>query len=204
MATVDGLVAVDIPLNVDSVVEAYSKGIFPWPHEDMPMLWFCPPKRGVLFFKDLHISKSLQKKIRQNFERKVWQVTFNQAFSSVIEECQKQPRPGQNGTWITEEIKQVYQSLFDYGIAQSVEIWSENELVGGIYGVEIKGVFSGESMFFKDSDASKIALIELVKKLSLKGQLFMDTQMVTPVLANLGAKEIERREFLKLLALSQK
>lgn len=193
--TLDGIVAMGIPLSLESLVEAYSFGIFPWPHEDLPTLWFCPDQRGVLDFKDLYINRSLKKFLAKTN----MQVTFNKDFPSVIRNCSLVPRPGQSGTWITPEIEKAYLDFFEAGYVQSVEVWDGNELVGGLYGVAIGGVFAGESMFYKKSNASKLAIISLVEKLKAEGYKWMDIQMLTPVTEGLGGKYISKAEFLRRL-----
>lgn len=194
-ATMDGIVAMGDELSVETLFEAYSFGIFPWPHPDLPCLWFCPDDRGVLDFKDLHVSRSLEKFIRKTD----YEITFNQAFSTVMAACAKVPRPNQSGTWITPEIERVYGEFHKLGYAHSVECWAheEKELVGGLYGVFVGGVFSGESMFFKKSNASKLCLIRLVEQLQQNGLTWMDIQMVTNVTSQLGGKYIAKSEFLE-------
>ncbi len=193
----DGIVAMGDDLTVETLFEAYSFGIFPWPHPELPCLWFCPDDRGVLDFSELHISHSLKKFLRKtDFE-----ITFNRAFSQVMAECAHVPRPGQSGTWITPEILRAYLEFHKLGYAHSVECWSpgSRELVGGLYGVYVAGVFSGESMFFKKSNASKLCLIRLAERLQLSGLKWMDIQMVTGVTSQLGGKYISKAEFLNRL-----
>jgi leucyl/phenylalanyl-tRNA--protein transferase len=194
-ATPEGIVAVGGTLNKETLTEAYSYGIFPWPHRDLPLLWFSPDPRGVLFFDDLKINKSLIKVLRKN----LWTFTVNQSFKQVIIACQKQDRKGQQGTWITDEIVAVYTELFAHQQALSLEVWNGSQLVGGIYGVLSKHYFSAESMFFKESNASKYAFVQLVKYLQSLGHSWMDLQMVTSVSKSLGAKEITKSEFLNLI-----
>lgn len=181
----DGLCALDI-------VKGYENYSFPWPvEEDEVIPWFRPSKRGVLFFKELHISKSNKKLFKnQNF-----QVKFCTDFESVIEECRKAKRKDQQGTWITQEIKEAYIDLFAMKKAYSVEVYSKTELVGGLYGVISKGYVSGESMFFKATGASKFALVCLVEKLKSLGLSFIDTQMVTPLIKGFGGREISHEQF---------
>ncbi len=198
-ANPDGIVAMGGDLNVTTLEEAYSKGIFPWPHKNYPLLWFSPPQRGVLIFKDLKIPRSTQRKIRQQ----VFEMTFNKAFQKVIENCAKVPRNGEGGSWITPEMIQSYVQLHKQGKALSVEAWLEGELVGGIYGVLIRGVFSGESMFHKKSEASKVSLVHMAKKLASQGHEWMDIQMVTPLLEKFGGTYLERKKYLQLLKQTQ-
>jgi leucyl/phenylalanyl-tRNA--protein transferase len=182
-------------LRLETLFEAYSFGIFPWPHPDLPCLWFCPDERGVLDFSELHIGRSLQREMR----RTRFHFTVNQNFAAVIEECGHQPRAGQTGTWITPPIKKAYVNLHKEGYAHSIECWDGDRLVGGVYGVYVAGVFCGESMFFKESNASKLALVKLIEILQKNGLQWMDIQMVTDVTKNLGGKYIPKRHFLERL-----
>lgn len=175
------------------LLDAYRSGIFPWPQEDMPILWFSPDPRGVLFFDQLHLSKSFKKWMKkQNYK-----VTYNSAFAQVMRECQNQIRPDQKGTWILSEMIPCYEDLFKMGYAYSVEIWNEDVLVGGLYGVNTETYASGESMFHKETNASKLALYMAVQYLSQNGKTWLDTQMVTEVTKSFGAVEITRKEFLQ-------
>ena len=180
-------------LSTDILIEAYSQGIFPWPQEGFPMLWFCPLRRGILDFSKFHIPKSVRKLIK----RGDFNVTFNQAFPKVIENCAKVPRDGETGTWILPDMQQAYCELHNKGIAHSVEAWAGDQLVGGLYGVFIKGLFSGESMFFHRSGASKVCLVQLVEHLQKQGCEWMDIQMVTPVMELFSAEYINRKKFLQ-------
>lgn len=198
--TLDGIVAMGDELSAETLFEAYSFGIFPWPHSDLPCLWFCPDNRGVIDFKEIHINRSLQKFIRKtNFK-----ITFNQAFTRVIRECAESPRVGQNGTWITPQIIKVYENFHKQGYVHSVECWEGSELVGGLYGVYVAGVFSGESMFFKKSNASKFCLLKLIEKLQEHGLAWMDIQMLTEVTKSLGGKYIAKAEYLSRIESSKK
>ncbi len=196
-ATPDGLVAVGGQLDIEILKEAYSQGIFPWPQEGLPMLWFSTDPRGVLDFSDLHIGRSFQKWRKSNADLLV---TCNQAARAVIEKCRLQKRPGQSGTWILPEMEEIYAQMIDVGWGLSIEIWRDQNLVGGIYGVLAKTAagpyFSAESMFYSISNASKLALIELIKVLQARGLKWMDVQMVTDVSSQFGAKLIPRDEFL--------
>lgn len=191
---IDGVIAVGGILDAPNLKLSYSLGIFPWPHEGYPLLWFCPDERGILEFDELHISKSLAKWIRK-FEPLI-KVTVNEAFSEVMHQCQQQVRAGQKGSWITSEIKQAYTQLYQQGGAISVECWLDNELISGIYGVRSQNYFSCESMFFKKPNASKYAFIKLVEYLKQQGLSWMDLQMVTDVSESFGGKYIEREDFL--------
>lgn len=193
----EGVIAVGGKLDVGTLYTAYRKGIFPWPQEGYPMMWFSPERRGVLEFKDLHIPASLRKFRVGHPEFKY---SVNQDFRQVIEECAKQPRPGQNGTWILPAMKHAYVDFFEAGYAMSVEVKLDNILVGGIYGVLVEGVFSAESMFYKKSNASKLALWHLIEVLQSLGHEWIDIQMVTPVTETFGGHYVDREVFLKMLA----
>ena len=188
----EGVVDLSDDLRIERLLEAYSFGIFPWPHEDLPTIWFCPKDRGVLDFADFHIPKSLEKVHR----KKTFHCTFNQRFNEVIEACAKIPRPHQTGTWITPKLVDAYKAFHKAGYAQSVECWLGDRLVGGLYGVYVAGVFSGESMFHWEDNASKICLVELIAALKANGIEWMDIQMVTPVLEGMGGKYISRKDYL--------
>ncbi|MCB0341721.1 MAG: leucyl/phenylalanyl-tRNA--protein transferase [Pseudobdellovibrionaceae bacterium] len=192
LANRDGIVAIGDHLDTEILLEAYSFGIFPWPHEEYPLLWFSPDPRGVLDFADLKIPRSLAKKRKkQNLK-----VTTNRAFESVIRACAHSHRPGQDGTWITEPMIRAYIEFHRAGYAHSVEAWIDDQLVGGVYGVYVAGVFSGESMFYTESDASKICLLHIIDNLQSQGLSWMDIQMVTPNLEALGGKYIDREDYL--------
>lgn len=195
----EGLIAVGGRLDVPTLYHAYKKGIFPWPQPGYPLLWFSPEKRGVLEFKDLHLPKSLEKLRRKS--NLVF--TVDQAFPQVIEECRRQPRKFQQGTWIVPDLLNAYIRFFEAGFAHSIECWQEKDLVGGIYGVFVDGVFSGESMFHKIPNASKLSLLYLVDHLRNRGLQWMDIQMVTPVTEKMGGKYISRLQFLKKMILEQ-
>lgn len=189
----DGLIYIGGNLSTETLLQAYSLGIFPWPIEEIyPLFWFCPEPRGVLDFHDLHIPRSLERLRR----KKRYHVTFNRAFARVMEECSRQPRPGQEGTWIVPSMLPAYEEFHRAGYAHSIEVWRGEELVGGLYGVYVKGVFSGESMFHTEANTSKIALVETVLKLQSLGLQWMDIQMLTPVTEAMGGHYISRRDFL--------
>lgn len=191
----EDVIAVGGILDAPNLKLSYSMGIFPWPHEGYPMLWFCPEERGILEFHELYINRSLDKWIRKN-EPNIT-VTVNKDFSQVMRECQAQVRQGQKGTWITPEIIEAYTQLHKNGHAISVECWEDGEMISGIYGVKSENYFSCESMFFKKSNASKYAFIKLVDHLETLGLDWMDLQMVTDVCESLGGKYISREEFLE-------
>ena len=193
----DGLLAVGGALSVPRLIDAYNHGIFPWYDSSQPVLWWSPDPRMVLFPERLKVSKSM----KQLLKKDAFQVTFNEAFEQVIQICSEINRPGQDGTWITDEIKSAYSELHKLNIAQSVEVWQEGNLVGGLYGIYLKDkmVFCGESMFSKVSNASKYAFIKLVERLRKKGVKLIDCQIYTAHLESLGAEEISRNDFLKYL-----
>ncbi len=195
-ATEDGLLCAGGDLKVETLVQAYSQGIFPWPQEGFPLLWFSPPQRGVLDFVNLHYSPRFLRKVRLTDLR----VTANQAFTSVIRECATARRSHEKGTWILPDMEKAYVRFHEAGYAHSIEAWRGERLVGGLYGVYVGGVFCGESMFYLESDASKICLFRLIEYLKQQGLEWMDTQMVTPLVERLGGKYITRDEFLSRLS----
>ncbi len=192
----DGLIAVGGDLRPDTLLAAYRKGIFPWPTPGLPMLWFSPPERGILEFDRLHLSRSLR------YARRHSDLTFriDTAFAEVIGWCARSPRAGQEGTWITPAILQAYIRLHELGVAHCVEAWRGSRLVGGVYGVDVDGAFAAESMFHRESNASKLALLYLVDHLESRGLDWIDIQVVTPHMEQLGARVIGREEFLSRLA----
>lgn len=195
MANKDGLLAVGGDLSAERLLLAYKSGIFPWYSEGEPIIWYSPDPRMVLFPKNLRISKSMKQVIRKNQFR----ATYNQNFSEVIANCKDSYREGQGGTWITDEMEQAYINLHNLGIAKSVEVWEGNELVGGLYGIDLGHVFCGESMFSKVSNASKFAFIQLVQKLEKEHYSLIDCQVYNAHLDSLGAEEISRATFLTYL-----
>ena len=190
-----GLLAIGGDLSVERLLLAYKSGIFPWYNEGEPIIWYSPNPRMVLFPADLKVSKSMKQIIKKG----EFSITFNQQFPEVISNCKNMYRAGQGGTWITNEMEKSYIELHKKGIAKSVEVWLENELVGGLYGIDLGHVFCGESMFSKVSNASKLAFINLVQKLKKEDYKLIDCQVYNNHLASLGAKEIPRKEFLKYL-----
>ncbi len=195
-ANEDGLLGFGGDLEIESLLLAYKQGIFPWPISDeYPLAWFSPDPRGILRFEDLIISTSLKKTIRQ----KRFEVKFNQDFPSVILGCRDAHTKNGCQTWITEEIILGYINLFFRGYAFSVESYLDNNLVGGIYGVNINGFISGESMFHTASNASKVALVELMKYLKQFNINWIDTQTVTPFIKSMGGKNIPRADYLTIL-----
>ena len=195
LADKDGLLAIGGDLSLERLLLAYKSGIFPWYNPGEPIIWYSPNLRMVLFPKDLKISKSMKQIIRKN----EFKITFNQNFKAVISNCKTIKRDGQGGTWITDEMQDAYLKLHEKGIAKSVEVWLENELVGGLYGIDLGTVFCGESMFSKISNTSKLAFIYLVQKLKKENYKLIDCQVYNPHLESLGAHEISREEFLKYL-----
>lgn len=199
-ASHDGIVAFGGELSVATLASAYRRGIFPWPHTGLPLLWFSPDPRAVLELSAVHVPKSLEK------ERKKTRLTFtiDAAFAQVIRACQTVKRPEQGGTWITPAMQAAYIALHDAGYAHSVEAWNESgELVGGLYGVDSGGVFGGESMFYREPYASKLCLLHLLDHLRARGASFIDIQQMTEHFAALGATEIPRDVFLAKLATEQ-
>lgn len=194
------VVAFGTPLTVKNVREAYLKGIFPWHTDGLPLPWHCPEMRAIMEFDELRIPRSLQKAKRKSGLT----FTIDKDFESVIRECSLAYRPRQGGTWITPEFETVFAELHQTGMAHSVEAWdTEGKLVGGLYGVDAGGVFCGESMFYKSANASKLALLFLIDHLRARGATWLDSQVMTPHFQVLGAREIDRQEFLKKLRITQ-
>ncbi len=190
-----GVLAVGGDLSVNRLLNAYKNGIFPWYNQGEPIIWYAPPKRMVLFPEELKISKSM----KQILKKEIFTVTFNRNFKEVIRQCKTIHRQGQQGTWITDEMEAAYLKLYELGKAKSVEVWQNNQLVGGLYGVDLDTVFCGESMFSLVSNASKTAFIYLVKHLQSQNYKVLDCQVYNDHLASLGAREIPRMEFMKIL-----
>jgi leucyl/phenylalanyl-tRNA--protein transferase len=195
-ATPEGIVAAGGRPEPELLEEAYARGIFPWPVEGHPLLWFSPPERGVLFFDELHVPRSLAR------ERRRTRLTFtiDRAFERVVRACRAVVRAHEKGTWITPEMVRGYCEFHRRGHAHSVEAWEEGELVGGLYGVDAGGAFAGESMFHLRPNASKLALLHLVEHLRARGLSWLDIQVMTPHMETLGARLVPREEFLTLLA----
>lgn len=192
-----GILAVGGDLSAEHLMLAYRHGIFPWYNEDEPILWWCPVERMVLFPEKLHISKSMRPLLKQN----KFEITFNQAFNEVIKACADIKRKGQNGTWINDEMIKAYKILHQKGFAHSVEVWQNDKLVGGLYGIYLQGsgIFCGESMFSRISNASKVAFIKMVEHFGTRRLQLVDCQIYTPHLASLGGELIERQAFLNYL-----
>lgn len=188
----EGVIALGGDLSTERLTHAYKNGIFPWFSDNDPIVWYCPFKRMVLFPAEIKISKSMQKIINRN----EFTITENTAFEAVIYNCKNIDRNDGFGTWITNDMEQAYINLHKKGIAKSIEVWFKDELVGGLYGVEINHVFCGESMFSKASNASKLAFIYLAENKNYK---LIDCQIYNEHLASLGAREVERTLFLSIL-----
>ena len=194
LADEDGLLCYGGDLSVETLVESYSKGIFPWPHDDYPLLWFAPPMRGVLFADEFHLSRRNWRELRKTrFEMRI-----NSDFIGVMNGCGA-IREYAEGTWVNDEIKTAYLRLHELGIAHSVETYLDGALVGGLYGVSWGNYFCGESMFHTVDNASKAALAFLVDRCHNRGAAWIDCQLQNPFFEKVGAREIPREEFLKML-----
>lgn len=194
-ASYDGILAVGGDLSIDRLLLAYNNGIFPWFDADDPILWWSPSERMVIDPNNYKVSKSLRNIINRN----IFKVTFNKDFKSVIENCQQIDRKGQDGTWISDDIIESYTKLHELGKAKSVEVWQNNELVGGLYGIDLGHVFCGESMFSKVPNASKVAFVKLIEFLKENNYKLLDCQVHNDHLEKLGAFEISRESFMKIL-----
>jgi leucyl/phenylalanyl-tRNA--protein transferase len=190
----NGLLCAGADLSPQRIVEAYGKGIFPWFSEGDPILWWSPDPRMVLFPDELKVSRSLRRVVT----RGVYETRVDSDFRAVIQACAA-PRDGHGGTWIVPEMVAAYTALHDLGFAHCVESWIGDELMGGLYGIALGKVFFGESMFTRAPDASKVALVALVERLLARGFRVIDCQQATRHLASLGAREIPRKAFAKLL-----
>ncbi|MFV0480905.1 MAG: leucyl/phenylalanyl-tRNA--protein transferase [Campylobacteraceae bacterium] len=187
----DGLLAIGGDLNTQRILNAYKSGIFPWPYRDLPLLWFSPLKRALLYPKDLHVSKSLQKNIKR------YEVRCDANFEEVIKNCAKTRDDGL-GTWLRDDMIEAYIKLYDKGFAHSWETYFDGELIGGLYGLKFGKIFCGESMFSKKSDASKVALFYLCQDM-IKIDGIIDCQIQNNHLKSLGTIEVTRTEYLKIL-----
>jgi len=196
LADQDGLLAIEGDLSEQRLINAYHSGIFPWYSEDTPILWYSPHERFVLFPDKVKVSKSM----RQTMRSGRFLITENQAFDEVISACANTKRRDQDGTWILEEMQQAFTHLHHMGMAHSIEVWQNEQLVGGLYGVKVNDVFCGESMFSTASNASKVALIWLCQN---KNYSLIDCQVHTEHLESLGAEFISRKEYMKYLRLEQ-
>lgn len=193
LAEDDGLLAIGGDLQEGRLLTAYSAGIFPWYSDDTPILWYAPHERFVLYPLDVKVSKSMSKIVNSD----LFQVTFNESFDQVIDNCSSIVRVDQDGTWIVDDMKAAYKKLHKLGYAHSIEVWKDEELVGGLYGILIGRIFCGESMFSKVSNASKLALIYLASSFELE---LIDCQIHSDHLSSMGAKLIEAKDFYAKLA----
>ena len=191
----EGILAIGGDLSTQRLLLAYRKGIFPWYSDDEPIIWWCPNPRFVLFPDEIKISKSMRAVIK----KQTYSFTINNCFNNVIKNCKTINREGQSGTWISEEVIDAYTNLHNLGYALSAETWKNNKLVGGLYGVKMGNIFFGESMFSLSPNASKFAFIQLVKHLKNEGVKLIDCQVYTTHLESLGAKMIDRNDFMRLL-----
>lgn len=218
------IVAIGGDLEVETLIDAYRNGIFPWPTDEMPLPWFSPEDRAVLLFDEIHLSRSLRRTLRSigftAFEKPTdgpaaasgrargndpaWRCSIDEAFDAVIRRCAQVSRPGQGGTWIFPEVVDAYIRLHEAGFAHSAEVWEGNLLIGGIYGVDAGGAFSGESMFHLRSGASKVALLHLVDHLRRRGVQWLDIQVMTEHMKSLGARLIPRDDFIERLRHAQR
>jgi len=196
MANKDGILAIGGDLSVERLLLAYHSGIFPWFNEREPIIWYAPNPRMVLYPVELKVSKSM----RQLLKKKTYKVTYNTAFKKVINHCKNVVRKKQDGTWITNDMEKAYIELYKKGFAKSVEVWHNETLVGGLYGVDLGTVFCGESMFSLESNASKVAFVFLTQKLKSENYKLIDCQVYNSHLATLGAREISRVDFMKIIA----
>lgn len=194
-ANEEGLLAVGGDLSFERLLLAYRSGIFPWFNDDALILWWSPDPRMVLFPEEVHISKSMRKVLNSGR----FSLTKNQCFSEIVDRCARQERKNQDGSWITKDMKQAYGTLFEKGFARSYEVWEDQELVGGLYGVDLGHMFCGESMFSKRSNASKFAFVHLAQDLAAEGYPLIDCQVYTAHLESLGARQISRKEFTTYL-----
>ncbi len=194
-ASFEGILALGGDLSIERLLLAYNNGIFPWFNDDEPILWWAPAERMVVNPQDYKVSKSLRNIINRN----LFEVTINKAFESVIVNCQQIERKGQDGTWITDDIIKSYTELHRLGKAMSLEVWQNNELVGGLYGVDLGHVFCGESMFSKVPNASKVAFVKLIEYLKVNNYRLLDCQVHNDHLEKLAAFEISRESFMMIL-----
>jgi leucyl/phenylalanyl-tRNA--protein transferase len=193
------IVAMGEDLRVETLREAYHKGIFPWPHDGLPLPWFSPRRRAVIFFDELRVGRSL----RKVQARTPFTFTIDRDFRGVIAACAAAERPDQDGTWIAPAMISAYTRMHEAGDAHSVEAWQDGVLAGGLYGIDCGGVFTGESMFHLRPDASKLSLLFLIERLRERGATLLDCQVMTPHMEALGAREISRARYLDALAEAQ-
>lgn len=193
LAEPNGLLAVGGDLSVKRLINAYKSGIFPWYSENEPLMWWSPDPRAIIPVEHIRINRTLRKFLN----KELYQVTVNKAFNEVVELCADAPFRRES-TWILPEMKYAYQQLHQLGVAHSIEVWRQGELVGGLYGVAINGFFSGESMFYSQPNGSKVALVYLAHLMKQHGIEFIDCQMLNPFLEDMGAIEISREKFIKI------
>ncbi len=194
-ASPEGILAVGGDLSPERLMLAYRSGIFPWFDEDEPILWWSPAERMVVFPEEFKVSKSM----RNILNRNIFRVTFNENFLDVIHHCSKIKRSGQHGTWISEEMIAAYTQLHNLGFAKSIEVWQNDDLVGGLYGIDLGNIFCGESMFSKVPNASKVAFTALVGCLKRENYKLLDCQVHNSHLESLGAREISREFFMQII-----
>lgn len=194
LAEPDGLLAIGGDLSPERLLLAYKNGIFPW-YEDEHILWWCPDPRFVLYPGELKVTRNITSLISKN----EFSFTINKAFAQVIHHCKKIKRPGQQGTWITDEVEKAYCKMHELGFAHSAEVWKEDELVGGLYGMKLGKVFFGESMFSKISNASRYAFVKYAEQLKAEGIELIDCQVYTEYLESFGARMIPRPDFIECL-----
>ena len=197
--SLDGLLAIGGNLHIQTLLTAYRKGIFPWYGKDDPLLWWSPPVRCILRPHNIHISRSIKRDIRKNR----YSITSDSVFNKIVQECSRDGNRKIKGSWITPDMEEAYCRLHVAGAAHSIEVWLNGELIGGLYGVAIGGIFCGESMFSSVPNASKVALIALCEGLKKVGFSLIDCQLVTPHLESLGAKPISRSDFLNILGVQR-
>jgi leucyl/phenylalanyl-tRNA---protein transferase len=198
----DGIVTAKVPMTTASLIEAQRLGIFPWAFaENGNAIWYNPPMRGILDLNDMHISRSDMKFIRKHIDGHEYQVTVDKAFNEVVQACADQPRED-DGTWLDQTFIDEYAKLFAEGYGHSVEVWKDGQLVGGVFGIHAHGVYSGQSMFHKLPDVTKLAFYVLLESLKAKGHTFIDTQMVVGLTAKWGGKMIPREEYLERLKIA--
>lgn len=195
----NGLLAAGRDLSTARLLEAYRKGIFPWYSRGEPVLWWSPDPRMVLFLDEFRVTRSFGKTLRSVGRTRPWRLSLDACFERVMQECAA-PRPDQPGTWITPEIMQAYVGLHRMGLAHSIEVWAQDDLIGGLYGVSIGRMFFGESMFSRVPEASKVALAALVRALRTLGFRMIDCQQNTAHLASFGARELPRAEFTHMVS----
>lgn len=199
MSSDEDVIAAGDVYATEVILDAYRHGIFPWPHQGYPLLWFCPAERAILEFKNLHLPRRLEREQR----RAKFQFTIDKAFEQVMTACANVARTDGGGTWITHEMIRAYTELHRQGFAHSVEAWDVEKLVGGLYGVDAGGAFAGESMFYLQPNASKFALLYLIEHLKARGAEWIDIQQLTPHMEHFGARLITRNEFLDKLEHAQ-